>query len=193
MISALRVNAPMRMLVDMNELDIQYSNIVIALTRDYLRRSPELAEAFTRAYLEGVAATHNQKDRAFKVIQKYTRLKDQRLIEELYTDSVKFLERVPRVEPEAIAPIVEFMGKKPIPVETFETPLPSRSTATSMSVSLVARLTAPLRPPLRDFAGGRAELLAMIFRPRAIETAFCVESRPFIRGPSDSPQARAGV
>lgn len=117
-ISALRVNAPMRMLVDMNELDIQYSNIVIALTRDYLRRSPELAEAFTRAYLEGVAATLNQKERAFKVIQKYTRLKDPRLIEELYTDSVKFLERVPRVEPEAIAPIVEFMGKKPIAVET---------------------------------------------------------------------------
>ena len=52
------------------------------------------------------------------MIQKYTRLKDQRLIEELYTDSVKFLERVPRVEPEAIAPIVEFMGKKPIAVET---------------------------------------------------------------------------
>jgi NitT/TauT family transport system substrate-binding protein len=117
-ISALRVNAPMRMLIDMNELDIQYSNIVVALTRDYLRRSPELAEAFCRAYLEGVAATVYQKERALKVIQKYARLKDQRLIEELYTDSVKFLEHVPRVESNAIAPIVEFMGKKPIPVDT---------------------------------------------------------------------------
>jgi len=38
--------------------------------------------------------------------------------DELYSDSVKFLERVPRVESEAIAPIVEFMGKKPIAVET---------------------------------------------------------------------------
>jgi len=28
------------------------------------------------------------------------------------------LERVPRLESEAIAPIVEFMGKKPIAVET---------------------------------------------------------------------------
>jgi len=27
------------------------------------------------------------------------------------------VERVPRVEPEAIAPIVEFMGKKPVPIE----------------------------------------------------------------------------
>jgi len=37
--------------------------------------------------------------------------KDQRLIEELYTDSVKFLKRVPRVEPEVIAPI-EALGAR---------------------------------------------------------------------------------
>ena len=52
------------------------------------------------------------------MIQKYTRLKDARLIEELYNDSIKFLERVPRLEAEAIAPIVDFMGKKPIAVES---------------------------------------------------------------------------
>ena len=40
------------------------------------------------------------------------------MIEELYNDSNKFLERVPRVDAEAIAPIVEFMGKKPIAVES---------------------------------------------------------------------------
>jgi hypothetical protein len=38
------------------------------------------------------------------------------LIEELNAHSIKFL--APRVEPEAIAPIVEFMSKKPIAVET---------------------------------------------------------------------------
>jgi ABC-type nitrate/sulfonate/bicarbonate transport system substrate-binding protein len=117
-ISALRVNAPMRMLVDLSELEFLYSNVVITVARDYQRRAPETIEAFVRGYLEGVAAAHEQKDRALKVIQKYTRLKDQKLIEELYSDSTKFLERVPRVEPEAIAPIVEFMGKKPIAVET---------------------------------------------------------------------------
>ena len=117
-ISILRVNAPMRMLVDLSELDIQYSNIVIALTRDFYRRSPQTIESLVRAYTEGVAATHEQKERALRVIAKYTRLKDARVINDLYSDAVKFLERVPRVEPEAIAPIVEFMGKKPIAIET---------------------------------------------------------------------------
>lgn len=117
-ISALRVNAPMRMLVDLADLDIRYSNVVIVVSRDYQRRSPEMVEAMVRGYLEGVAAAYYQKERALKVIQKYTRLKDPKLIEELYADAVKFLDRAPRVEADAIAPIVEFMGKKPIAVET---------------------------------------------------------------------------
>jgi NitT/TauT family transport system substrate-binding protein len=117
-ISALRVDAPMRMLVDLSELDIQYSNVVIAVSRDFHRRSPETVEAIVRAYTEGVAATHYQKEKALKVIAKYTRLKDPKPIGELYNDAIKFLERVPRVEPEAIAPIVEFMGKKPVAIET---------------------------------------------------------------------------
>ena len=76
-ISALRVNAPMRMLVDLEEMDIQYSNVVIAVSRDFYRRYPQTVEAMVRAYIEGVAATHDQKERALKVIAKYTRLESQ--------------------------------------------------------------------------------------------------------------------
>jgi len=106
------------MLVDLADLEIQYSNVVIVVSRDFQRRAPETLEAIVRAYTEGVAATYYQKERALKVIQKYTRLKDAKLIDELYIDAVKFLDRVPRVEAEAIAPILDFMGKKPIAVET---------------------------------------------------------------------------
>jgi NitT/TauT family transport system substrate-binding protein len=118
-ISALRVDAPMRMLVDLDEMDIQYSNVVIAVSRDFYRRSREAVEGMVRGYLEGVAAAHDQRERALAVIAKYTRLKDPKLIAELYNDADRFLDRVPRVEAQAIAPIFEFMGKKPIPVEAF--------------------------------------------------------------------------
>ena len=116
--ATVRVNAPTRMLVDLAELGIRYSNVVIASSRDYHRRNPDIIEAMVRAYLEGVAAVGQQKERALQVIQKYTRLQDPKLIQELYADGVKFLDRVPRLDAEALAPIVEFMGKKPIPVET---------------------------------------------------------------------------
>ncbi|MGE5307008.1 MAG: ABC transporter substrate-binding protein [Alphaproteobacteria bacterium] len=116
--ASVRVNTPMRMLVDLAELGIRYSNVVIAVPRDYYRRNPDIIEAMVRAYLEGVAALGQQRERALQVIQKYTRLHDPKLIQELYADAIKFLDKVPRLDAEALAPIVEFMGKKPIPVET---------------------------------------------------------------------------
>jgi NitT/TauT family transport system substrate-binding protein len=116
-LAVLRVDAPVRMLVDLDELGIQYSNVVIAVPQEFYRRSSPAVEGMVRAYLEGVAAVNQQKEMAFKVVAKYTRLKEPKLIEELYNDAVKFLDRAPRVEQEAIAPIVEFMGKKPISVE----------------------------------------------------------------------------
>ena len=72
--ATVRINAPTRMLVDLEELGIRYSNVVIAASRDYHRRNPETIEAMVRAYLEGVAAVGQQKEKALQVIQKYTRL-----------------------------------------------------------------------------------------------------------------------
>ena len=63
-ISALRVNAPMRMLLDLSELDFLYSNVVITVSRDFQKRNPETLDTLVLAYLEGVAAVHEQKDRA---------------------------------------------------------------------------------------------------------------------------------
>jgi hypothetical protein len=42
------------------------------------------------------------------------------MIEEHYNDSATYLDRVPLAEPEAVQTILEFMGKKGIPVETFQ-------------------------------------------------------------------------
>ncbi|TAJ82826.1 ABC transporter substrate-binding protein [bacterium] len=117
--STLRVDVPMRMLVDLAEMGIQYSMDVIVVSRDFLRRNPETVEAVVRAYTEGVAAIHYQKEKALKAIAQYARLREPKKIEEIYEDSIQYLERVPRVEQEAVFSILEFMGKKGIPLETF--------------------------------------------------------------------------
>jgi len=58
----------MRMLLDLSELDFLYSNVVITVSRDFQKRNPETLDTLVRAYLEGVAAVHEQKDRALRVI-----------------------------------------------------------------------------------------------------------------------------
>jgi ABC-type nitrate/sulfonate/bicarbonate transport system substrate-binding protein len=129
-ISALRVNAPMRMLLDLSELYFLYSNVVITASREFSTRNPEMLEAFVRGYLEGVAAVHEQKDRAYNVFQKYTRLKDQKLIEELYNDSSKFLDRAPRVEADELRRFSNSWAKSPSPSK----PLPITPSSTAWCV-----------------------------------------------------------
>jgi ABC-type nitrate/sulfonate/bicarbonate transport system substrate-binding protein len=93
---------------------------MIAVSRDYYRRNPETVEGMVKAYAEGVAAMNQQKERAFKVIAKYARMTDPKMIEDHYRDSVTYLDRIPRAEPEAVQTILEFMGKKGTPIETFQ-------------------------------------------------------------------------
>jgi NitT/TauT family transport system substrate-binding protein len=120
-LATLRTDAPYRILTELADSGIQYSMGQLVVTRDFYRRSPDTLEKIMRAYIEGVAALHDpqQKDAAMKTIARYTRLKDLKPIEEIYSDAFKYVDRVPRVEAEAVASTLEFMGKKGMPIETF--------------------------------------------------------------------------
>jgi ABC-type nitrate/sulfonate/bicarbonate transport system substrate-binding protein len=109
-----------KLLVKLIDMGIPYSMNMIAVSRDYYRRNPETVEGMVKAYAEGVAAMNQQKEKAFKVIAKYARMTDPKMIEDHYRDSVTYLDRIPRAEPEAVQTILEFMGKKGTPVETFQ-------------------------------------------------------------------------
>ncbi len=119
--SSLRVDgtAQPRVLLKLEDLGFFYSMDVIAYSREDVKKFPQVVDRMTRAYTEGVAAIHFQKERANKTIAKYARLRDQKKIDEIYQDSITYLERTPRVEPEAINSILEFMGKSGVPLETF--------------------------------------------------------------------------
>ena len=118
-LATLRVDTPAKMLVDLAEMGIQYSMGTIVVSRDFHRRNPEILEAIMRAYIEGAAAIHYQKDTALRAIARHTRIRDPKTTAEIYNDSIKYLERIPRVEPEAVNSIAESIGKKTIPFETW--------------------------------------------------------------------------
>lgn len=119
--SSLRVDSSVqpKLLAKLEDLGFQYSMDVIAHSRDDLKRSPQVIEGMVRAYIEGVAAIHFQKERAYKTIAKYARLKDPKKIDEIYQDSIAYLEKTPRVEPEAINSILDFMGKRGTPLDAY--------------------------------------------------------------------------
>lgn len=108
-----------KILVRFADLGIPYSMNVIAVSRDYYRRHPQTVEGILRAYVEGVAALHHDEQKALRVIAKYSRLKDPKKVRDQYEFALNFLERVPRIEPEAVNTIVEFTGQKGVTLETF--------------------------------------------------------------------------
>ena len=109
-----------KILVKLVDMGIPYSMNMIAVSRDLLKRNPETVEGVVRAYAEGVAFLNQNKERALKIIAKYAHLGDAKQVEDHYRDSVTYLDRIPRAEPEAVQTILEFMGKKGVPVETFQ-------------------------------------------------------------------------
>jgi len=109
-----------KILVKLIDLGIPYSMNMIAVARDYLRRNRDTVERIVRAYAEGVATMNQDKEKALKVIAKYARIADAKGIENHYLDSVTYLDRVPRAEPEAVQTILEFIGKKGVALETFQ-------------------------------------------------------------------------
>ena len=117
--SELRVRVPVKVLVNLVDLGIPYSTNAIAVQRDYYGRFPKVVEGMVRAYAEGVAALKNDKNRGLKVVAQYSRYTDPKFIESQYNDSSNYLDRVPRIEKAAVAPILEFMDQKDVPLETF--------------------------------------------------------------------------
>ena len=119
--SELRVPASSqpKILVRLVEMGIPYSMNMIAVQRDYYRRNADLVEKVVRAYSEGIAFMQQNKERAIKIITKYSRLSDPKSIQDFYNDSMTYLEKIPMPEAEAVQTILDFSGKKGVPMETF--------------------------------------------------------------------------
>ena len=120
-LATLRTDVPHRILIELAESGIQYSMGQLVVSRDFLRRAPALLDNIMRAYLEGVAVLRDptQKERVMKTVARYTRLKEMKAVEEIYSDAAKYVDRVPRVEAEPVAATLEMMGKRGLPIETF--------------------------------------------------------------------------
>jgi len=118
----MRVTPPSqaKVLLQLVDMGIPYSMNMIAVQREYLRRNPDVVENAVRAYVDGLAFMHRNKERALKIIAKYSRLNDPKQIDQFYDDAMTYLDRVPRAEPEAVQTILEFMGKKGVALDTFQ-------------------------------------------------------------------------
>jgi hypothetical protein len=103
-----------KMLVDAAELGIPFSMNLLAVSNEYLSKSPKSVEAIVRAYIEGVAALKTRKAQALKILDKYMGQRGGSA-EMHHEFVVKYLDSVPRIDPAAVETVLEMVGAKGAP------------------------------------------------------------------------------
>lgn len=116
-LSSLRPDSRARPLADLADLGIPYSMDYITVSQDYLRKNRKIVEALLMAYTEGVAALHKRKAQGIEVLNKYLRRPSGD--EEPYRYAIKYLERYPRVDPDTVQTVLDWMKIPEAPVNRF--------------------------------------------------------------------------
>jgi ABC-type nitrate/sulfonate/bicarbonate transport system substrate-binding protein len=114
MVSSYGPKARHRALTDAVALDIPYAGSMMTVTRSFLQERRDTLERVLRAYVEGLAAFINQKERAKSILAKYMRRNQPEFLEETFDTASKYLEPIPRVDPSIVPAILDFAGIKDV-------------------------------------------------------------------------------
>jgi ABC-type nitrate/sulfonate/bicarbonate transport system substrate-binding protein len=87
-------------LIDLLKLNIPFGHFVVAGSEAWLRRDPDAARAFLRAYAESLALVKRDRAATKRAIGRYTEIDDQALLEESYDAGIPQLPEVPWVREE---------------------------------------------------------------------------------------------
>ena len=81
----------------------------VAVRRSYAEKNPATVKRFIRGAFEGIKQIYDNKELAMKVLAKYTKLTDDKLLEESYRFSVEALSKDAFMPPEAFNALVDQM------------------------------------------------------------------------------------
>src|SRR6266850_1524227 len=81
----------------------------VAARRSYAEKNPNVVKRFIRAAFEGIRQIYDNKEMAMKALAKYTKLTDEKLLDESYRFSVEALSKDASMPAEAFTALVEQM------------------------------------------------------------------------------------
>lgn len=91
---------------------------VMAVTREFLQKSPDAVERVIKAYIEAVGTMNHDKEATLKVLAKYFKRNDPNFLNDTYALVTKFTEKTPRVDTRNVATVLEFEPVKGVDAET---------------------------------------------------------------------------
>jgi ABC-type nitrate/sulfonate/bicarbonate transport system substrate-binding protein len=104
-------------LMDLSKTDIDYPYTYIAVSAAFLEKHPDSIRPFLAACIEGIHRFKRDKAFAKKLIGKYLRVADDKVLEETHRLFSDLLERTPYVNREGVASLVEILAEKQPKIE----------------------------------------------------------------------------
>ncbi|MGH7847982.1 MAG: ABC transporter substrate-binding protein [Candidatus Binatia bacterium] len=100
-----------KILVDFSEYGLNFALGGIAARRSYIAANPDIAEAFVRAYVEGMHRYRTDRDFTVTVQAGYSGIKDRSVAEETYDTTQPGMPKVPYPVTRALAVALSVMSK----------------------------------------------------------------------------------
>ena len=91
----------------LKELNLRFVENGVITRRAYAEKNPDTVKRFLKAISEAMRKIHDDKELAMKVLGKYTKITDQKLLEESYRFAIDAFAKDIRVPPDGLALMVE--------------------------------------------------------------------------------------
>lgn len=93
-----------------NGANVEYPSFVLATRKSFIRDSADTAQRGFNAVAEGVHIFRTDKERAMRIMAKYTKIKDRTILENTYADNRDVYVPTLRPTPSGIKPILEILA-----------------------------------------------------------------------------------
>ncbi|HXG50949.1 MAG TPA: ABC transporter substrate-binding protein [candidate division Zixibacteria bacterium] len=86
----------MKRLLDMADVDVEFANVAVAVSRSYAKARREMVLRFLKAYIEGTRLFMTDRELAVRALRKYTGAADREILEKTYDlFASKYIKKVP--------------------------------------------------------------------------------------------------
>lgn len=94
-------------IVNVTELNIPFIFVSVVTTRKIIQQKPDAVMRYLRAYTEAISVIRRDKEAAMKVMGKYMKTDNQKILEAVYEEHLPVFQRVPLMTKEAVQAVLD--------------------------------------------------------------------------------------
>jgi ABC-type nitrate/sulfonate/bicarbonate transport system substrate-binding protein len=130
-------------ILNVTELNIPFVFVAVVTTRKVLQQKPDAISRYLRGYTEAISVIHRDKETTMKVMAKYMKTDNRRLLETVYEEHEPVYKRVPLMTKEEVQAVLDVVknpkAAQAKPEDFFDNSLLQKLDASGFIKSLYAR------------------------------------------------------